>query len=101
MEEIDQRTQLHPSTIGTGGGTDHDDETIRARPTYRWEGLLDDPVRKYESRIGQFFVKIGVWFGITPRWRSGGRSMGLSLDVRLQNGHYKVMDEDEHSARSS
>ena len=94
MEEIDQRTQAQPSTLGTGGGTDHDDETIRARPAYRWEGMLDDPVRKHESRIGRFFSKLGVWFGVTPHWRLGGRTMGLSLDVHLQNGQYVLMMDD-------
>jgi hypothetical protein len=35
MEEIDLETLAGPSTLGTGGGTDHDDASIRARPAYK------------------------------------------------------------------
>ncbi|KAG5221924.1 RecF/RecN/SMC [Salix suchowensis] len=34
MEGVDMGQS---STLGTGGGTDHDDESLRPRPTYRWE----------------------------------------------------------------
>jgi hypothetical protein len=36
MEEIDVETLTGPSTLGTGGGTDHDDVSIRARPAYKY-----------------------------------------------------------------
>ena len=88
MEEIDAQTQAQPSTLGTGGGTDHDDESIRARPVYRWEGIMDDPLRRHKQRGFNLFSKLGVWLGITPLWRSGAPSMGLALDVRLDHGQY-------------
>ena len=97
MEEIDVQTQMHPSTLGTGGGTDHDDSSIRARPLYRWEGILEDPLVKHERRTPNFFAKLGVWFGVTPRWRRGIPSMGLALDVELDNGRYVVLHNDEDS----
>ncbi|KAF8168145.1 hypothetical protein B0H34DRAFT_48390 [Crassisporium funariophilum] len=94
MEDIDILTQGQPSTLGTGGGTDHDDSWIRARPTYRWEGLLNDPPRRggHEGRR-KWFRKLGAWFGITPLWRSGSSSNGISLDVRLDNGRYVLLDD--------
>lgn len=96
MEEVDAKTQARPSSLGTGGGTDHDDQSIRARPVYRWEGILDDPLRKSEQRHPNLFAKFGVWFGITPLWRAGIPSVGLALDVRLDNGQYVLLqDEDE------
>ncbi|KAI0348576.1 hypothetical protein BDW22DRAFT_1319309 [Trametopsis cervina] len=101
MEEVDGQTQARPSTLGTGGGTDHDDESIRARPLYRWEGILDDPLLKHERHSANFFAKLGVWFGVTPRWRSGIPSMGLALDVQLRNGQYVVIHEDEDGLSNS
>ena len=91
MEEIDVQTQARPSTLGTGGGTDHDDYSIRARPLYRWEGIMEDPLRKRQKHTGNFLAKLGVWFGITPLWRAGIPSMGLALDVQLVNGQYVVV----------
>lgn len=35
MEQVDADAGAGPSTLGTGGGTDHDDTSIRARPAYR------------------------------------------------------------------
>lgn len=110
MEQIDIETLAGPSVLGTGGGTDHDDASIRARPTYRyaetgqfieaalrylscrWEGLLNDPLRKDERWKRRWFAKFGAWFGVTNLWRSGMPSRGISLDVRLENGRYVVMD---------
>lgn len=88
MDEIDVETLAGPSTLGVGGGTDHDDVSIRARPTYRWEGLLNDPLRGNGSWRRRWFVKMGSWFGITPLWKSEMSSKGISLDVRLKNGRY-------------
>jgi len=94
MEEVDVMTQGNPSTLGTGGGTDHDGSWIRTRPNYRWEGLLSDPVRKQDWRKRKWFAKLGAWFGLTPLWRTGEVSKGLSLDVRLDNGRYILLNED-------
>jgi hypothetical protein len=93
MEDVDTQTQARPSTLGTGGGTDHDDVSIRARPEYRWEGLLDDPLHKGRPRRS-WFVKMGAWFGITPLWRSGTPSNGLAIDVRLERGRYVLVEDD-------
>ncbi|KAH9950392.1 hypothetical protein B0H21DRAFT_723250 [Amylocystis lapponica] len=92
MEEIDMQTLVQPSTLGTGGGTDYDDESIRARPYYRWEGILDDPVRKNKRTHRSLLSKLAVWFGISPLWRSGAPSTGLALDVRTEKGHYVLLD---------
>lgn len=98
MEEIDAQAQARPSSLGTGGGTDHDDESIRARPVYRWEGIMDDPLRKRQRHKPKLFAKFGVWLGLTPLWRSGIPSMGLALDVRLDHGQYVLLQEQEEDA---
>ena len=95
MEEVDAQTLARPSTLGTGGGTDHDDESIRARPAYRWEGIMEDPLRKSPRHTPSLFAKFGVWLGITPLWRSGIPSMGLALDVRLDHGQYVLLQDDD------
>lgn len=95
MEEVDAQTVARPSTLGTGGGTDHDDESIRARPIYRWEGILEDPLRKHQRRTPKVLAKFGVWLGLTPLWRSGIPSAGLALDVQLDHGQYVVMQDPE------
>ena len=94
LEDVDLATQARPSTLGTGGGTDHDDESIRARPNYRWEGILDDPLSKGKQRRRGWGAKLGVWFGITPLWRTGAPSKGLALDVKLENGKYVLLGQD-------
>ncbi|KAJ7706220.1 hypothetical protein B0H17DRAFT_919193 [Mycena rosella] len=93
MEEVDVETQAQGSTLGTGPGTDHDASSIRPRPAYRWEGLLQDP---YHSgrRHRRFFAKLGAWLGLTPVWRTGIPSNGISLDVRLDRGRYVVIGRD-------
>ncbi|KAI0669824.1 hypothetical protein C8Q78DRAFT_147928 [Trametes maxima] len=95
MEEIDLQTLPRPSTLGTGGGTDHDDGSIRARPAYRWEGILEDPLttRKHKSHRQRFLSKLAVWFGLSPFWRTGEPSQGLALDVKLENGRYVLLDD--------
>ena len=91
MEEIDLETQARPSTLGTGNGTDYDDVSIRARPNFRWEGILSDPlVEKLRGRR-QWLAKMGAWLGVTPLWRSGIPSPGVALDVRLENGRYVLL----------
>jgi hypothetical protein len=85
MEQIDFETVAGPSTLGTGSGTDHDDVSIRARPTYkyvlrltppllslitchRWEGLLNDPLRR------------------DKRWRDGSRKWVCGSESRRYGG---------------
>ena len=94
MEDIDAQTQARPSSMGTGNGTDENDSSIRPRPLYRWEGMLEDPLRNTRQHHQPLLAKLGVWFGLTPRWRSGVPSMGLALDVRLDNGQYVLLEED-------
>lgn len=91
MEDIDLETQIRPSGLGTGGGTDHDDSSIRPRPAYRWEGILGDPIQKGPKAHRRWLAKFGAWFGLTPTWRQGIPSLGLSLDVELDGGQYVVM----------
>ncbi|KIY64816.1 hypothetical protein CYLTODRAFT_357890 [Cylindrobasidium torrendii FP15055 ss-10] len=97
MEDIDAETLVQPSTLmgtlGTGGGTDHDDANIRPRPEYKWEGLLSDPVQTGRlKRHKRFTAKLGAWLGVTPLWRTGTVSQGLALDVRMENGRYVLTD---------
>lgn len=96
MGEIDLQTQGRPSTLGTGGGTDHDDVSIRARPKYKWEALMASPVKEC-IRGGRWIAsKIGVWFGLTPLWRRSFTVVGLSLDVRLdEKGRYVALEKVE------
>lgn len=103
MKDVDILTQAESSTLGTGGGTDHDDPWILARPTYRWEGLLSDPPRKGGTEPRKnFLAKLGVWFGVTPFWRSGSPSNGISLDLKLKDGRYvQLADEDASGASST
>lgn len=89
MSEVDQETLRAPSTLGTGGGTDHDDDAVRARPKYRWEGILSDTPH-HHHRLS-IWTKLASWFGISPLYRTGTPSAGLSLDVRLENGRYVLL----------
>ena len=95
MEEIDMKTLMQPSTLGTGAGTDYDDVSIRARPYYRWEGILEDELRKTKPKHRPFLAKMAVWFGLSPFWRSGLQSKGLALDVHVDNGRYVLLDSDD------
>jgi hypothetical protein len=88
MESVDLQTQARSSTMGTGGGTDYDADTIQVRPTYKWEGLLNDPLRKGKVWRRRWFAKMGAWFGITPVWGAEMISTGLAIDVRVEHGRY-------------
>ncbi|KAI0082304.1 hypothetical protein K474DRAFT_1655685 [Panus rudis PR-1116 ss-1] len=101
MEEVDEHTQGQPSTLGTGGGTDHDDESIRPRPMYRWEGILGDKLSRHRHHHRDLWAKFGVWFGITPRWRAGIPTRGLALDVALENGRYVLLRQSENADRGA
>ncbi|KAI9462355.1 hypothetical protein BJY52DRAFT_1116426 [Lactarius psammicola] len=99
MEDIDIETQAPISTLGTGGGTDHNDPAIRPRPIFRWEGILSDPlVKKAPGR--KLLSKLGVWMGLTPFWRSGSGSLGVALDVHLDGDQY-VLIENTHGGSES
>ena len=93
MLHVDLETQARSSMLGIGGGTDYDEASIRARPTYKWEGLFEDPIHRGRSRGRRWFAKMGAWLGITPLWNSGTLTGGLSVDVRLENGRYVLIDE--------
>ena len=94
MEEIDLQTLPRPSTIGTGGGTEYDDGSIRARPNYRWEGIWDDPLTAASKKPPRRLTsKLAVWFGIRPTWVTGDRSHGLSVDVKLESGSYVLLED--------
>lgn len=56
-----------------------------------------DPVRGRRRRRDGWFVKLGAYLGLTPIWRSGSPSKGVSLDVQLQNGRYVVLEEEDTS----
>ena len=100
MEEVDLQTQAQPSTLGTGGGTDHDDSSIRARPLYRWEGILSDDLSSHGRHHRDFLSKLAVWFGISPRWRAGVPTRGLALDVKAENGRYILLRGNESTEPS-
>lgn len=92
MEDVDIETQAPVSTLGTGGGTDHDDSVIRPRPMFRWEGILSDPLVKKEPSH-KLLSKMRVWLGLTPFWRTGSGSLGVALDVHLEGDQYVLSDD--------
>jgi hypothetical protein len=92
MEDVDIETQVPLSTLGTGGGTDHDDPVIRPRPMFRWEGILSDPLVK-KAPGHNLLSKLGVWLGLTPFWRTRSGSLGVALDVHLEGDQYVLSDE--------
>ena len=97
LDDIDidySTTHGRRSSLGTGGGTDHDDPVIRPRPEYRWEGLLEDSLLPGKARqVGErWFAKLQVWLGISPVWRVGTVSKGIALDVKLVDGRYELLD---------
>ncbi|KAL1720708.1 hypothetical protein EV715DRAFT_196531 [Schizophyllum commune] len=97
MTDVDLETQGKPSTIGTGGGTDHDLADIRVRPAYRWEELLGDPVRADGRWRRRWVSRIGAWLGLTPLWLTESQSEGLSVDVKLENGRYVLVEPDNRT----
>ncbi|KAJ6519781.1 hypothetical protein C8R45DRAFT_952705 [Mycena sanguinolenta] len=89
MGEVDAEAKGQSSMLGTGVGTDYA-ASIIPRPTYRWEGLLQD--KYHPGKLHRRFVtKLGAWLGLTPLWREGVPSHGLSLDVRLEGGRYVLI----------
>ncbi|KAG6911998.1 hypothetical protein DXG01_000246 [Tephrocybe rancida] len=91
MMEVDLETRVgQASSIGTGAGTNHDDSWIQTRPQYRWEGILNDAPYAGKRRR-KWLSKLSAWMGLTPTWRSGMPSDGLSLDVKLENGRFVLL----------
>jgi len=108
LERLDLGSDLRDtSTLDDGGGTDHDDNSIRFRPAYRWEGIYDDPIRNGKlKRRRRWTGKFGVWFGVTPLSTTKMRTNGISLDVVIQGGKYVMVEhlgrhEHEHDTVSS
>lgn len=90
LEGLDLTGHTRGSTLGTGGGTEYDDASIRARPMYRWEDIFDDPIS--QNRKTRFLPKMMVWLGLSPYWHSGkARTAGISLDLRLEDGSYVMV----------
>ncbi|KAG7099182.1 hypothetical protein E1B28_001051 [Marasmius oreades] len=93
MDHVDVEMRAQASNIGTGGGTDHDDASILQRPTYRWEGLLEDPPYPFQRQQRKFMSKVTAWLGLAPTWRAGIPVQGVSIDVRLQDGRYVLLEK--------
>lgn len=94
LEDLDLLSHAKSSTLGTGGGTDHDDVSIRARPMYRWEAIFEDPLRRgIKGRYRRWLPKLAVWFGLSPFWKlSTALTSGISLDVRFEDGRYILLE---------
>lgn len=90
MEEVDWALHQRGSTQGTGGGTDHDDRSIRPRGAFTWETIWDDPVSPGRWKRSSWRSKLSVWMGLRPRWTTWTTN-GLALDVRLERGKYVVI----------
>ncbi|KDQ13737.1 hypothetical protein BOTBODRAFT_111078 [Botryobasidium botryosum FD-172 SS1] len=95
LAEVEIGGETRSITTDAGGGTDHDDESIRVRPAFKWEGIFEDPVRTiyFFSRImtrplGMF----PVWFGVTPLGRTRYWTRGVAFDVILSKGRYVLAD---------
>ena len=94
LEELEFSSHTKSSSLGTGGGTDHDDVSIRPRPFYRWEAIFEDPLRRVtKRRYRRWLPKLAVWFGLSPFWKPNmALTSGVSLDVRLEDGRYVLLD---------
>ncbi|KAG8929858.1 hypothetical protein FRC02_004984 [Tulasnella sp. 418] len=96
LSEIALGSHSRSATMDTGGGTDHDDEQIRARPSYRWEGVYDDPLRKGKrKKRWRPWSKFGIWFGLVPTATTTIRTNGIAFDLKLSQGRYVVMEDDD------
>ncbi|PWN50271.1 hypothetical protein IE53DRAFT_316116 [Violaceomyces palustris] len=81
-----------PSTMYTGGGTDHDIPNAIDRSAYVWEQRLSS--RSDESRKMRIWGKIMEWLDLYPVSKDLSRQR-LYLFVKLRNGRY-VLDRDDH-----
>ena len=95
MEEVDYQVHERGTTQGTGGGTDHDDSSIRPRHAFTWETIWADPVSKDGGSRAGWKGKIMTWLGLKPHWTTT-TTAGLALDVRLRDGKYVVEGERHH-----
>lgn len=93
MEEVDWQIHQRGTTQGTGGGTDHDDSSIRPRHAFTWERIWDDPVSPGRWKRSSWRGKLSVWLGLRPHWTTSTTN-GLALDVRLENGKYVILPRD-------
>lgn len=67
------------SSQGTGGGTDHDDTSIRERPLYKYE-------EAFMKHRGKWQGKFAVWFGLTPFAPIEERhAHNITFDLRLDS----------------
>ena len=66
LEEVKAQTATRPPTLGTGGESDHDGESITARSIYHWKSILEVPLRKHQRRTTKVLDKFGMWLGVTP-----------------------------------
>ncbi|KIM22943.1 hypothetical protein M408DRAFT_269120 [Serendipita vermifera MAFF 305830] len=105
LEDLVLTTHVRSSSMGTGGGTDLDDASIRIRPAYKWEDVFNDTMhdRGYKP-VWQYFHwrrwkgMLAVWFGITPLNRRRMRTNGIALDVALdKSGRFTTI---KHSSTS-
>ncbi len=89
MEDIDIETQVPISTLGTGGGTDHNDPAIRPRPIFRWEGILSDLRRPFGRRsicpFGEQSWRVGE-LGVADRITVAHRRTSLCQFLTLFRG---------------
>jgi hypothetical protein len=95
-------SKLLNSILGTGGGTDHDADSINPRHTYLWEGLLNDSVLVgHKNPRPHPLTNLGAWFGVTPLVRATTPTKGVSLDVKLlmdrggKRKRYVLIDNDD------
>ena len=97
LDEMDMTTHVRTSTIGTGGGTDHDDANIRARPMFKWEEVFEDPMRSGRG-TGHWISRrrwtgmLRVWLGVTPLEGRRFRTNGVALDLRVEGGRYVTIE---------
>ncbi|GJJ08808.1 hypothetical protein Clacol_003027 [Clathrus columnatus] len=100
LENFTLSRHIRSSTLGTGGGTDHDDSQIRARPMYKWEAIFDDPLTTSGKPHRRWLPKLATWFGLDPHWEpNNALSSGISLDVVLEDGNYVLLEHAVHSLK--
>lgn len=92
LDDIDIGSHARTSSLGTGGGTDHDDSSILPRPEYRWEGILEDLCsqarRSNTELVGQRNWRYGsgyLRFGGQGRYQ---RDLLLKWLLSMENMNY-------------
>ncbi|CAG7849321.1 SubName: Full=Uncharacterized protein {ECO:0000313/EMBL:CCA70937.1} [Serendipita indica DSM 11827] len=99
LNDLDLTTHVRSSSMGTGGGTDLDDASIRIRNAFKWEDVFDDTVHKGHRPLSQYLHwkswknMLAVWFGVTPLSHRRLRTNGIALDVEVDSsGRYIVIE---------